>query len=172
MATGEGILWFAARTDPAANPPTFGTTASAAAATTNAFQLRWDYLEYHASTDQATSWQLMVPAGYISGITVAVKWYSPVATSGSVVWKFSTYAAVDSSSDLDTSSVFNAVDVSSAIAVPGTVGHTKITSQALTNPGWLATNFAVLMVGRDADHASDTSTGVARIIAVNATFTS
>lgn len=99
-------------------------------------------------------------------------WWFATPTSGNVIWKASIYVATASSSDIDTSAAFNAPDLSSAIAVPGTSGQHKLTSIALTSPGLAASRWAVLMVGRDADNASDTAAGDARIIAVSFSFTS
>lgn len=171
MATSEIMFDLTDRVDPASNAPGTTTTASAAAATSNTFQTRVFTLDFDQTTDEATSWQFGVPANYLSGGTVNIWWFA-TPTSGNVIWKASIYVATASSSDIDTSAAFNAADLSSAIAVPGTSGQFKQTSIALTTPGLAASRFAIVMLGRDADNGSDTAAGDARVIAVSFSYTS
>lgn len=158
------------RVDPAANAPGTTTTASAAAATTNAFQTRVFTLDFDQTTDENTSWQFKVPSNYVSGGTVVIQWFS-TPTSGNVIWKASIYVATASSSDIDTSAAFNAVDTSGAVAVNATSGQYKTTSIALTSPGLSADKFAIVMLGRDADAGGDTAAGDARVISVALSYT-
>lgn len=158
------------RVDPAANAPGSTTRTSAAAATTNAFQLRWFTLDFDQTTDKATSWQFPVPADYSSGGTVMIQWHS-TPTSGNVVWKTSIYVATPGSSDIDTDAAFNTVDNFDVEAVPGTAGQFKNSSKALTSPGLAANRWAVLMVGRDANHASDDAAGDVHLISVRFSYT-
>jgi hypothetical protein len=88
------------------------------------------------------------------------------------VWKASIYVATASSSDIDTSAAFNAPDLSAATAVPGTAGQFKSTSIALTTPGLAAGRFAIVLIGRDADHASDTAAGDANVLTASFSYTS
>lgn len=170
MATSELIFDLQDRVDPASNAPGTTTGASAAAATTNAHQLRFFTLDFDQTTDESTAWQFSMPANYLSGGTVYLKWFA-TPTSGNVVWKASIYVATDGSSDLDTSSAYNAVDTATT-AVPGTSGFLTATSIALTSPGIAANNYCNLMVGRDAGNGSDTAAGDARLLAVKFQWTS
>lgn len=170
MATSELLLELANRVDPASNAPGSTTAASAAAATTNAHQLRFFTLDFDKDTDESTAWQFSFPANYLSGGTVYLKWFS-TPTSGNVVWKASIYVATDGSSDLDTSSAYNAVDTATT-AAPGTSGFLTSTSIALTSPGIAANKYCNLMVGRDANNGSDTAAGDARLLAVKFQWTS
>lgn len=172
MATSEILLWPGDREDPASNAPGASTITSAAAATTNAFQTEVPVLDFDQTTDECTSFPFYVPANYSSGGTVIVQWCCTGATSGNVVWKASIYVATASSSDIDTSAAFNTVDVFTAEAVPGTAGHFKTSSKALTSPGLAAARYAIVMLGRDADHASDTAAADARLLSVAFQFTS
>ncbi len=171
MATNTLILPLRDRDDPAANAPAANTITSAAAATTNAFQTEVLVLDFDATTDECTSWQFPVPSDYSSGGTVILQWLCTGATSGNVVWKTSIYVATAESSDIDTSAAFNTVDRFTAVAVPGTAGHFKQSSKALTSPGLAADRYAVLMVGRDADDGSDTAAADARLLSVRFTYT-
>ena len=171
MATSELILPLAAREDPASNAPALVVVTSAAAATTNAFQVEVPVLAFDATTDECTSWPFYVPANYISGGTVIVQWMCPGDTSGDVVWKFSIYVATVASSDIDTSAAFNTVDTLTA-TLPATAGHFATSSKALTSPGLAATRYAILMVGRDADNGSDTASTDAQLLSATFSYTS
>lgn len=172
MSTSEILFPFADREDPASNAPADNTITSAAAATTNAFQTEIPVLDFDATTDEATSWAFRVPADYSSGGTVILQWLCTGATSGNVVWKTSIYVATASSSDIDTDAAFNTVDQFTAEAVPGTAGHFKTSSKALTSPGLAANRFAVLMVGRDASDGSDTAAADTRLLSACFSYTS
>lgn len=172
MATSELLLDLTDRLDPASNAPGTTTTTSGTAAVTNGQQVRIFSLDFDQSTDETTTWIIPVPANYLSGGTVNIWWYSTALTSGNVVWKASIYVATASSSDIDTSSVFNTVDLSAATAVPATAGQFKLTSLALTSPGLAAARWAVLMVGRDANNGSDTAAGDCSIIGLSFSYTS
>lgn len=171
MATSEINFTFADREDPAANAPADNTITSAAAATSNAFQTEIPVLDFDATTDENTSWAFRVPSDYSSGGTVILQWCCTGATSGNVVWKCSIYVATASSSDVDTSAAFNAVDTFAADAVPGTAGQFKTSSQALTSPGLAANRFAIVMVGRDANNGSDTAAADARLLSASFQYT-
>lgn len=164
IATSELHFRPGDREDPASNAPGAATITSAAAATTNAFQVEVPVLDFDATTDECTSFPFYVPTNYSSGGTVILQWCCTGATSGNVVWKTSIYVATADSSDIDTSAAFNTVDQFTAVAVPATAGQFKSSSKALTSPGLAAGRFAILMVGRDANDGSDTCTSDARLL--------
>ena len=171
MATSELLLPFADREDPASNAPQDTIITSAASATTNAFQTEIPVLLFDATTDENTSWAYKVPANYVSGGTLILQWLCTGDQSGNVVWKGSIYVATANSSDIDTSAAFNTVDTQTT-ALPATAGHFTTTSIALTSPGLAADRYMILMVGRDASHASDTASTDAQLISVSFSYTS
>lgn len=171
MATAELLLSFADREDPAANFPQDTIITSAAAATTNSFQVEIPVLAFDATTDENTSWGYKVPASYVSGGTLILQWLCTGDQSGAVVWKGSVYVATADSSDMDTSAAFNTVDTATT-TLPATAGHFTSTSIALTSPGLAAGRYMILMVGRDADNASDTASTDAQLISVTFQFSS
>lgn len=172
MATSEYQLDFDLRKDPAANSPGFtADVVSAAGATTNGKKPQWDTLDFDQTSDEQSMWDWFGASNYLSGLTVVLKWYA-TPTSGNVIWKASVAVCVDGTTDLDTSSAMNTVDLSTAQAVPGTSGVLKQTSIALTSPGMAADRFAVVMIGRDADNGSDTAAGDARLVAAKLVWTS
>ena len=171
MATSELLLFDTDRVDPAANAPGVTTSASAAAATTNTFQTRFRTLDLDQTTDEATSYQFRMPSNYLSGGTVVIQWIA-TPTTNNVVFKVAAFVSTDGSTDIDTNGAFGTPTLSSVTPVPGTSGHTKTTSIAMTSPGFAAGRLTILMVGRDADHASDNAAGDIRILSVTLQYTS
>lgn len=172
MATSELDFDFARREDPASNAPGAATITSAAAATTNAYQVEITVLDFDPTTDEATGFGFRVPSDYSSGGTVIVQWLCTGATTGDVVLKTSIYVATASSSDIDTLSAFNTVDLFATETVPGTAGQFKTSSKALTSPGLAAGRYALLMIGRDANNAADTCTSDIRVLTCSFQYTS
>lgn len=134
---------------------------SAAAATANTPKVYLAGLAFDQTTDEHWLWQFPLPGDYVSGGTLKLTWGSAVA-SGNVIWKAAVMLAEPASTDMDTSGVFLGPDLSSATAVPGTIGQFKEDSITLTMTGADVSGGAdlvVLFIGRDAGNASDTAAG-------------
>lgn len=131
--------------------------------TTNAPKASYTQWLFDKDADQHLMWTLIIPGDYASGGTLRLKWGSK-ATSGNVVWKAAVAQVTDSTTDLDSgNTVFDTVTTSTASAAPGTVGLVKESTITLTG-SYTAGRLAVIMIGRDADNASDTSSNDAVLI--------
>jgi hypothetical protein len=152
------------------NPATPERVVSSGTQTSNTPKLTYTQLLFDQSTDEHWMWVFPLPNDYVSGGTVRLLWGSKV-TSGNVIWKAGVKSADLSSTDFD-AAVFVAADLTSAVAVPSTVGHFKESTITLTVTGFSATEPVCLFVGRDADNGSDTAAGDATLIAVTLEYTS
>ena len=143
---------------------------SSGAATAAYPKVRYTELNFDQTTDEHWLYPILLPANYASGGLVRLKWGAKV-TSGNVIWKAGIMPAVDNSTDVD-ASVFNAGDLSSALAVPTVVGRiAAATTIALTMTGAAANQFIVIFIGRDADNASDTAAGDATVYVASFEYT-
>lgn len=125
--------------------------------TTNAPKFTMTRWLFDPSTDQHILFTFIMPADYTSGGTLRLK-FSSKGTTNNVIWKGAVAQSTDSSTNIEsTNTVFDTVTVSAATAVPGTIGQTKEVSFALTG-SYAAGRLTQIMIGRDADNASDTST--------------
>lgn len=175
MATSRFVLSVPAQilpdgTGTGNNPAPFEKVVSSGTQTTNTPKVTYFQHLFDQSTDETIAWAFRLPGDYVSGGTVYLTWGAKVTTNN-VIWKAGIEAGDPSSTDMD-AAIYNAADLSSATAVPGTVGHYKETSIALTMTGATAGDFVVLFVGRDADNASDTAAGDATLLAVSLEYTS
>lgn len=145
---------------------------SSGAAPANAPKLVQFMWAFDASTDEAIMWGFLLPADYVSGGTLRLKYKMASATSGNVVWKAAIAGCVDSSTD-DDAAAFNAVTTASVSAVPGTQGQVKEVTIALgTLTNVAASRKVVVLLGRDANNASDTASGDAYLCAANFEYVS
>jgi hypothetical protein len=138
--------------------------------TTNTPKLSYVQLLFDQSTDEHWMWAFPLPGDYVSGGTVRLLWGAKV-TTGNVIWKAGINSTDLSSEDMD-AAVFVAADAAAASAVPGTVGHVKETTIALTVTGLTATEPVVVFVGRDADAGGDTAAGDAALVGLTFEYTS
>lgn len=137
---------------------------SSGSQTSNTPKLSYIQLTFDQSTDEHWEWAFPLPADYVSGGVLRLTWGAKV-TTGNVIWKAGIKASVLSSVDMD-AAVYLAADVSSATAVPGTVGISKETTITLTVTGLAATTPVSVFVGRDADAGGDTAAGDACLVGV------
>lgn len=144
---------------------------SAGTAPTNGPSVFYVHLLADQSTDQHWMWTFVLPGDWVSGGTLRFKWGAKV-TTGNVIWKAAQSSATDSSTDMDTSSVFDTVVTTAATAVPGTVGQVKELTLTLTGTGMAANREMIVMIGRDADNASDTAAGDATLDSLIFEYTS
>jgi hypothetical protein len=155
------------------NPATPEKVVSSGTQTTNTPKVSYVQLLFDASTDEHWQWQFPLPADYVSGGTLKLTWGSK-GTTNNVIWKAGIVAGEPASTDLD-AAVFLGPDLSSATAVPGTVGFVTETSITLTVTGLDVTggsDMVILFVGRDADNGSDTSASDACLVGVALEYTS
>ena len=136
--------------------------------TTNTPKVSYVHLLFNKDTDKHWMWQFQLPGDWVSGGTVRLLWGSAV-TTGDVIWKAGVEIGVAATTDMD-AAIFNAADAAAASTVPGTVGHFKETTIALTTTGAAANTYVVLFVGRDADAAGDTAAGDAQLLAASFTY--
>lgn len=174
MATASVILPVVAGISPDGsgtgnNPATPEKVISSGAQTSNTPKLSYYHLLFDQSTDEHWMWSFRLPSDYASGGAVVLTWGAKV-TTGNVIWKTGINSIDPSAEDAD-AAVFNAADLSSATAVPGTTEHLKETSISLTVTGLAAGELVILFVGRDADNGSDTAAGDATLAAVTFTYT-
>lgn len=167
MATGRIYQHFGDETDPATNAPAaVASTASSTAAVTNGPQLRFRSRDFDATTDESIMLYFQLPSNYLSGGALNIEWIS-TNTSNAVVWKTAWVLIHPSSegspTDLD-AAVFGTVTSASAATVPSTAGQVKQTSIDLGVTGAHANDLLVVMLGRDANHGSDTNTVDAKLL--------
>jgi len=158
MATGHIILFpggFA--TDSSGSGNNAGTpqfTVSSGTQTSNTPKAGFLSIALDSATDEHWLFQFPLPSDYSSGGTLRGKLRCG-ATSGNVIMKAGAVPITDSSIDIDVA-VFNAADVSSAIAAPGTIGQPIEFTIALTTTNFGANKLVLAFCGRDADNSSDT----------------
>ena len=152
------------------NPATPEKVVSSGTQTTNTPKLSYVRLLFDASTDEHWIWNFQLPTDWVSGGTLRLVWSSK-GTTNNVVWKGGVKSITPSSDDAD-AAIYVAGDLGTATAVPGTVGQNKETTITLTTTGFAAGEWLSVFVGRDADHASDTSTSDACLEALTLEYTS
>lgn len=157
---------------PTSNPATLSSvTTSGGTPPSNAPAVSYKILQFNDSTDQTAIWNFPILADYVSGGTVAVQWYA-AATTGAVIWKAGICPVTLNSVDLDTSSAYNAADLSATVTVPGTSGKVLETSWALTVTNVTAGVPVSLFIGRRAAAAGDTAVGNANLFTARLEYTS
>lgn len=148
------------------NAPAPRLDVSSAAQTTNTPKVTHLVWLFDATTDEHLLWNFLLPDTYAGGGTLRVKWRADTATTGSVVWKGSLAPTVDGSTD-DKDNTFNAAATSAASAAPGTLDQTAETTITLTVTNASARRRVSVMLGRDADHASDDMAGDAVLVGLS-----
>lgn len=162
MATGTIILPIPPQGFDATNPP----------------GLRWEdgvpeLLFDGGSTNEPALWRFRMPENYASGLTAKLQWKMASATTGNVEFIVEVMAITPAdAADADTPS-YATSNVTGAIAVPGTAGHVKETSLALSNDDGLAPGDLVwLKVARNAaDTTDDTAAGDLELAAISLEYT-
>jgi hypothetical protein len=152
------------------NPPEIARDVSTGTQTSNTPKATKTVAKFDAATDEHLMWGFLLPANYGSGGTIRLKWRAATATSGNVIWKAGIVPSTDNSTD-DSAVVFNAADLSSASAAPGTLGRTVEVTITLTVTNVAATKQVVVFIGRDADNGSDTMSGDAILLSARLEYT-
>lgn len=119
------------------------------------------YLAFDASADEAAYWTLRVPVGFTSPFTAVIDYAAASATSNAVVFDMAVEAITSGDSmDTDTSESLDSVNTASADTVPGTAGHLKQVTLALTNGDSAAAgDYVRFRLRRVGSSGSDTATG-------------
>jgi hypothetical protein len=151
------------------NPATPELVVSSGTQTTNTPKSSYLTWLFDQSTDEHLLFHGPLPADWSSGATVNI-YYTAKATSGDVIWKAGMTALTASTDDLD-AAVFIAGDLATANTVPGTQGHFKKVTIALTATGLAAGDYVTLFVGRDADNVADTLAADAVLVGVELAYT-
>ena len=158
MGTGHIILFpggFA--TDSSGSGNNAGTpqfTVSSGTQTSNTPKAGFLSIALDSATDEHWLFQFPLPSDYASGGTLRGKLRCG-ATSGNVIMKAGAVPILDNTTDIDVA-VFNAADVSSAIAADAVIGKPSPFTIALTTTGFTANALVLAFCGRDADNGSDT----------------
>lgn len=166
MATKRIALYWGDETDPASNAPSAVTTvASSGSAPTNGPQLLFRVRDFDKDTDETTMFWLKLPSDYASGGTLIFDWFSTVTTNN-VYWK-TAWVLIHAESegaptDLD-AAVLGTVTVAAASAAPATAGYVKEVTISLGLTGAHPGDELCIMLGRDADNASDNHAADARV---------
>jgi hypothetical protein len=171
MATTRILLPLEEAVLPTANPAVLTKVTGTGTPPANAPAVTANKLTFDQATDQSAMWAFRLPADYLSGGLVVIKWSADV-NAGNAVWKAGIAALIDGTTNLLSGAAYNAADVSATVAVPGTVGLTTETSWALTTTGVAGARWVSVFIGRRASIAADTAAGTSNIWAAGFEYTS
>src|SRR6266702_3722427 len=168
MATGTILLW------PGAISLPDGTSGNAfcqaqvekstGTAPTNGPSLFFTELLFDAATDEHCFFTFTLPSDYSSGGIININWKrASLTTAVNVVWKAAVAAEVPNSKALNTVATTTACSTTSQALVT--------TAITLTMDSAAVGDMVTVMLGRDADNASDTLTVDAQVTDVNFTYT-
>lgn len=121
------------------------------------------HLAFDSDTDEICYLEFALPENYSSSAVLKGIFSMASATSGNVVWAAQVWAlSPGDSADIDTESYDSAN--TDTEAVPGTAGYPDEFAITLTNDDSMAAGDIVrIKFYRDADNASDTATGDAKL---------
>lgn len=172
--TGNSItivdkVWFAAAGCNNATATSFydlPTSNPAAAACITGTNTQKGVLDFDAATDESGQVSLALPSDWSGNIDLKYKWLA-AATSGNVVWAVQTSCVADAETDDPSWNTASTV----TDAAKGTTLQTNDASMtSITVTGCAAGELLHLRLFRDADNASDTMTGDARLIGAELTI--
>lgn len=126
----------------------------------------WFYAVFGPDTDTTLEWQFRLPASFASNLSIRLGYTMATATAGNVVWAVQVMAITTAdAADFETNS-FSSVNTATSV-VPGTAGYYKEQAVSLANAdGAVAGDAVRIRVARDADNASDTAAGNAKLALV------
>lgn len=124
-------------------------------------------LAFDAAADETAYWTFIAPQGMTGTLTILIHYMMASATTGSVYWEGILEAITPGdATDLDAGNSFGTTNSGNG-AVPATAGYEQSISITLTNNDSIAVgDYVRLSINRDANHASDTATGDAYLLAV------
>jgi|SRR6185369_6735344 len=151
------------------NPATPEMMVSSGTQTTNSAKASTVWLLFDPSTDEHWLWDFTLPSDYSSGGTLRLTWATKGTSTNAVFWKGAAAIGVVGTTDMD-AIVFDTVVTGSGNG-NATQGVTTQTTLALTMTNAAANRPIIIMVGRDADNASDTNASDACLIAATFEYT-
>jgi hypothetical protein len=174
MTTGHVVLPIPGGTAPDAsgsgnNPATPEVMISSGTQTTNSAKVTTTWLLFDPATDEHWLWSFTLPSDYASGGTLRLTWSTKGTSTNAVFWKGAAFIGVVGTTDVD-AGVFDTVVTGSGNGA-STQGVTTQTTLALTMTNAAANRPIVVMIGRDADNASDTNASDACLIAATFEYT-
>lgn len=128
------------------------------------------YLTFDGTTDEIITWAFRMPSDYASGLTV--KWQYSMASATTGVVAIRSQVAASSVGDNVATNVYDTVEASSDVTVPGSAGNMAEISFALTNLDSLAAgdHFAIRL-GRENGTSGTNATGDMAVWAIALTYT-
>jgi len=176
MATGTIILWPGPLTLPDGTTNNLFCQAQVVKSTgtepTNAPDVYFTELLFDGTSDEHALFTFVLPGDYASGGTVVIHWKRASGTgAANVVWKSAIAAITPGGTEVPNSKIFNTV--STATTAAGTTSQAlQTTSITPASDSAAAEDMITVMVGRDADNASDTLNAVdAQVTGVYFTYT-
>jgi len=126
------------------------------------------YLGFDAATDEASYFTFVAPAVITTPLTAILSFAMASATSGNIICD-GTVEAITAADAVDTDAAesLDAVNTSSATAVPATAGYVAQLSITLTNADTIAAgDLCRLRIRRVGSNVSDTATGDLNLLAL------
>lgn len=127
-----------------------------------------DVFDFDAAADEYIDF-LCALRGYGSGgLTFTIVWMASSATTGVTRWGIAVRRFVDDAEDVDASHTydFNEVDATTASATGEQAYDTITFTDGADMDSWADGELAIVRVVRNADHANDTMTGDAELLAI------
>lgn len=174
--TGNSItivdkVWFAAAGCNNATATSFydlpTTNAPAAACLTTSNGPTKGVLDFDAATDESAQVSLALPSDWTGAIDIKYKWLA-AATSGNVIWAVDVQCRADA--ETDDSTTWYTTTATADAAKGTTLQLNDVNITGITTTGCAAGELMHLQFRRDADNASDTMTGDARLIGAELTL--
>ncbi len=175
MATGTILLW------PGAISLPDGTSGNAfcqaqvekstGTAPTNGPVLFFTTLLFDAATDEHCFFTFTLPGDYSSGGVINIDWKRASGTTAqNCIFKAAVAAVTPGATEVPNTKALNTVATTTTAA--GTTSQALVTTAiTLTMDSAAAGDMVTVMLGRDADNASDTLTVDAQVTDVNFTYT-
>jgi hypothetical protein len=123
-------------------------------------------LDFDAATDEFGQVTIMLPSDWVSTLDAKIVWFA-AATSGNVVWSVQTICVADAETD---DPAFNTASTVTDAAKGTTLQVNTASITGVTTTGCAAGELMHINLSRDANNASDTMTGDARLIGVEITM--
>jgi hypothetical protein len=127
-----------------------------------------DVFDFDAASDEYIDFLCALRGYGGNGLTFTIAWMASSATSGVTRWGIAIRRLQDDTEDVDASQTydFNEVDATAASA-SGEVAYDNITfTNGADMDSWADGELAIVRLYRNADHANDTMTGDAELLAV------
>ena len=125
-------------------------------------------LAFDATTSETCYWTGVAPQGMTGALTAVISYIMASAITGGVAFDVAVEAITSGdATDLDAGTSFDAVNVGSDAAVPGTAGLMEQISITLTNADFLeVADYFRISLARDVADAADTAAGDCYVLCV------